>query len=66
MVDDPTQIKIARIEAEKVDIMLIKIGKENEGKIVGARGKMIDALRGFLAGVANRTGKEIVVDIMEN
>lgn len=65
LVDDPTQIEIERIETEKIDIMLIKVGKEDQGKIVGKKGKTIDSLRTFLAGIANRVDKEIVVDIIE-
>jgi predicted RNA-binding protein YlqC (UPF0109 family) len=66
LVDDPTQIEIEQIETEKVDLVLIKVGKEDQGKIVGKNGKTINSLRTFLAGIEKRVGKDIVVDIIDN
>jgi predicted RNA-binding protein YlqC (UPF0109 family) len=65
LVEHPDQVKIDRIETERVDIFFLHIGKEDRGRILGKSGRTIGALRTFLEGVAARIDREVVVEILD-
>jgi len=65
LVEHPEQVKIDRIETERVDIFFLHIGKEDRGRILGKSGRTIGALRTFLEGVAARLDREVVVEILD-
>ena len=65
LVDRPEDVKIDRIETERVDIFFLRVSKEDRGRILGKGGRTIGALRGFLEGVAARIDREVVVEIVD-
>ncbi|MBU0596526.1 KH domain-containing protein [Candidatus Bipolaricaulota bacterium] len=65
LVDRPEDVKIDRIETERVDIFFLRVDKEDRGRILGKGGRTIGALRGFLEGVAARIDREVVVEIVD-
>ena len=65
LVDRPEDVKIDRIETERVDIFFLRVNKEDRGRILGKGGRTIGALRGFLEGVAARIDREVVVEIVD-
>ena len=65
LVEDPEQVKIDRIETERVDIFFLHIGKNDRGRILGKSGRTIGALRTFLEGIAARSDREVVVEILD-
>lgn len=65
LVEREDELKIDRIETEKVDIFFLHVGKEDRGRILGKGGRTIGALRTFLEGVAARLDREVVVEIVD-
>jgi len=65
LVDLPDDVRIDRIETEKVDIFFLHVGKEDRGRVLGHGGRTIGALRTFLEGVAARLDLEVVVEIVD-
>ncbi len=66
IVDRPDEVKIEEnLENRRMPLLELKVAKEDMGKIIGKRGKMIEALRVLLAAVSKKHRKEyqlIVVD----
>jgi len=65
LVDDPSAVRIDRIETEKVDIFFLHVGKQDRGRVLGHGGRTIGALRTFLEGVATNIDREVVVEIVD-
>jgi len=65
LVDNPEQVRIDRIETERVDIFFLQVGKEDRGRLLGKGGRTIGALRTFLEGVAARLDREVVVELAD-
>lgn len=65
LVDNPEQVRIDRIETERVDIFFLHVGKEDRGRLLGRGGRTIGALRTFLEGVAARLDREVVVELAD-
>ncbi len=65
LVENPEQIRVDRIETEKIDIFFLQVGKEDRGRLLGKGGRTIGALRTFLEGVAARLDREVVVELAD-
>ncbi|RLE36048.1 RNA-binding protein [Candidatus Acetothermia bacterium] len=65
LIEQEDELKIDRIETEKVDIFFLHVGKEDRGRVLGKGGRTIGALRTFLEGVAARLDREVVVEIVD-
>ena len=65
LIEREDELKIDRIETEKVDIFFLHVGKEDRGRILGKGGRTIGALRTFLEGVAARLDREVVIEIVD-
>lgn len=65
LVEDPDAVRIDRIETERVDIFLLKVAKEDRGRVLGKGGRTIGALRTALDAVASYIDREVVVEIMD-
>ncbi len=65
LVEDSGAVRIERIETERVDIFLLKVAKEDRGRVLGRGGRTIGALRTALDAVASYIDREVVVEIMD-
>jgi len=65
LVAAPEEVRIDRIETQRVDIFFLHVGNHDRGRILGKGGRTIGALRTFLDGVANRLDREVVVEIVD-
>ena len=65
LIEREDEVKIDRIETEKIDIFFLHVGKEDRGRVLGKGGRTIGALRTFLEGVAARLDREVVLEIVD-
>lgn len=65
LVEESHEVKIDRIETERVDIFFLRVTREDRGRVLGRGGRTIAALRAFLEGVATHLDREIVVEIVD-
>ncbi len=65
LVDKPEQVRIDRIETERVDLLFIHVGNEDRGHLLGRGGRTIAAIRTFLDGVATRLDREVVIELAD-
>jgi uncharacterized protein len=65
LVDDPDEVEVNMIEGEKSTILELKVGPNDVGKVIGKHGRIAKAVRTVLAAVSTRTGKRVVLEILD-
>jgi predicted RNA-binding protein YlqC (UPF0109 family) len=65
LVDHPDQVQIKEIGGTHTLIIELAVEKSDIGKIIGKKGKTINAIRTLLMSVASRNGLRVNLEIIE-
>lgn len=65
LVDDPDQVVVNMIEGEKSTILELRVAAEDIGKVIGKHGRIAKAIRTVLSATSSKTGKRIVLEILD-
>lgn len=65
LVDTPEKVSVNVVQGEKSTILELDVAPDDKGKIIGKRGRIAHALRTILSATAMKTGKRVVLEIME-
>ncbi|MBS0621913.1 MAG: KH domain-containing protein [Verrucomicrobia bacterium] len=65
LVDNPDKVKIKEIGGTQTVILELSVDKSDIGKIIGKKGKTINAIRTLLVSVASRAGIRVNLEILE-
>ena len=65
LVDYPDEVTIETTETDEGAAIKIRCRKEDIGKIVGKRGKIIMSIRSLVSGAAGRQHKRVSVDVLD-
>ncbi len=65
LVDNPEKVKINEIGSTHTLIIELSVEKTDIGKIIGKKGKTINAIRTLLMSVASRNGIRVNLEILE-
>lgn len=65
LVDNPDSVEIKEIEGEKSTILELKVTKEDIGKVIGKHGRIARAIRTIINASATKSGKRIVLEILD-
>ena len=65
LVDHPEQVEIREIEGEKSTILELKVIKEDIGKVIGKHGRIARAIRTIINASATKSGKRVVLEILD-
>lgn len=65
LVDHPDKVKINEIGGTHTLIIELSVEKSDIGKIIGKKGKTINAVRTLLMSVASRNGIRVNLEILE-
>jgi predicted RNA-binding protein YlqC (UPF0109 family) len=65
LVDEPEGVEVNMIEGEKSTILELKVAPDDVGKVIGKHGRIAKAMRTVLAAVSTRTGKRVVLEILD-
>ena len=66
LVDNPDKVEITEIGGTHTVILELSVEKSDIGKIIGKRGKTINAIRTLLMSVASRNGIRVNLEILED
>ena len=66
LVDHPDQVEIKEIGGTQTLILELSVEKSDIGKIIGKKGKTINAIRTLLMSVASRNGIRVNLEILED
>ena len=65
LVDNPAQVEVADIAGRDTSVIQLKAAKEDMGKIIGKKGRDVQAMRIILNGASRKLGKHVILEIIE-
>jgi len=65
LVDKPHEVCVNEVAATNTLIVELRVAKRDIGKVIGKRGKNINALRTLLTSAANPLGVRVTLEIVE-
>ena len=65
MVDYPDQVNVKETDGVNTLVLELYVAKEDRGKIIGAKGRNIQAIRTIMMAVSGKINKRIVVELVE-
>ena len=65
IVDNPDKIEVDEQEQNGIVNFIIKVDKEDMGKVIGKNGKVIKAIRNVMKIPAIKSGKKIYITLSE-
>jgi hypothetical protein len=66
LVDVPEEVRVNMIEGEKSTILELKVSPDDIGKVIGKHGRIAKAIRTILSATATKTGKRVVLEILDD
>jgi len=65
LVDNPDQLEVSEISGSGTLVIELKPAKEDIGKIIGKKGRNVQAMRTLLNAAAGKLRKRVVLEIIE-
>ncbi len=65
LVDSPDDVTVNLIEGEKSTILELSVAPDDIGKVIGKQGRIAKAMRTILSATASKTGKKVVLEILD-
>jgi len=65
LVDYPDQVELTEIAGGETLMIELKAAKEDLGKIIGKKGRNVQAMRTILNGASRKLGKHVVLEIID-
>jgi hypothetical protein len=65
LVDDPENVSVSIIEGEKSTILELRVSQDDIGKVIGKHGRIAKAVRTVLSAAASKSGKRVVLEILD-
>ncbi len=65
IVDNPGEVKVQEIKAERIIFLEISVAKEDMGKVIGKGGRIAAALRTLVEAAAAKLKKKVMLEILE-
>jgi hypothetical protein len=65
LVDHPEQIAINEIQGGETAVLEVAVAKEDLGKIIGKKGRTVNAIRTIVKASAAKLKKRMVLEIVE-
>ena len=65
LVDDPSEVIVNQIEGEKSTILELRVAPADLGKVIGKQGRIAKAIRTVLNASSTKSGKRVVLEILD-
>ena len=65
LVDSPDQVSVKEVQGDNLVVYELEVAKSDIGKIIGKKGKNVDAIRTILNAVAAKLRKKILLELVE-
>ncbi|MFQ6093213.1 MAG: KH domain-containing protein [bacterium] len=66
IVDQPEDVDVRVVEGEGITVLELSVAKSDMGRIIGKKGQTAKSMRTLLNAAGKRTGKNVVLEIMES
>jgi predicted RNA-binding protein YlqC (UPF0109 family) len=65
MVDNPEQVQVSAIEGQQSTVFELRVAKPDMGKVIGIKGRNINAVRIILRCASAASGKRTMLELVE-
>lgn len=65
MVDYPDQVEVRALDGNQTMVLELSVAKEDLGKIIGMKGRNIQAIRTVMMAASGKIHRRIVVELVE-
>ena len=65
LVDDPEAVRVEEFEEDGDVILEVTVAEDDVGRVIGRRGRIVQAVRTVAKAAAAREGRRVLVDILE-
>lgn len=65
LVDDPEGVSVNIVEGEKSTILELRVSQDDIGKVIGKHGRIAKAVRTILSASSTKSGKRVVLEILD-
>lgn len=64
LADRPEEVSVAELAGEQVSVLEIRVAQSDTGKVIGRKGRNIQAIRTILEALGGKQGKRYSVEII--
>ena len=64
LVDNPDEVVVTETEKEDCNVIELKVGQSDMGKVIGRQRRIAKAIRTVVKAASSRSPKKVIVDIM--
>jgi len=65
LVDHPEQIEVSEVEGDHITVLELRVAKEDIGKVIGKKGRNVQAIRTILSAASAKVKKHTILEILE-
>ncbi|MFC1812091.1 KH domain-containing protein [Thermodesulfobacteriota bacterium] len=65
LVDNPEQVAVSEVEGDRISILEVRVSKEDIGKVIGKKGRNVQAIRTILRAASAKEKKHTALEIIE-
>ena len=65
IVDNPDEVSVSVIEGTQTEVLEVKVAKSDLGKVIGKKGRNVQAIRTILSAVSAKIKKRVVLELIE-
>ena len=65
LVDHPEEVSVNEIESAQSVVLEVMVDKSDMGKVIGKRGRNVQAIRTILGAAAGKTRKRYILELVE-
>ena len=65
LVEFPDEVNVTLTEREESVLLELRVNPSDMGKVIGRQGRIAKAIRTVMRAASGRSGKKVIVDILE-
>jgi predicted RNA-binding protein YlqC (UPF0109 family) len=65
LVDQPAEVNVSEIEADRSTVIELRVAREDIGKVIGKEGRTAQSLRAILTAASTKLGRRVHLDIVD-
>ena len=65
LVDQPEEVSVNEIGGDHTTVLEVRVAKTDIGKVIGKRGRTVQAIRTILGAAAGKTRQRYILEILE-
>ena len=65
LVDKPEEVAVAEVEGKQTSVLELKVAKDDIGKVIGKKGRIVQAMRTIVSSVSAKEKKRTVLEILD-